>query len=43
MKEFDDYIQKLIDEKFYGKVEISIEAGKIVHIREIKNIKIISK
>lgn len=43
MKEFLNYIQQLILKKFYGKIETSFEAGKIVHIREIKNIKLSEK
>jgi len=35
-----DYIKNLILNKFYGKITISFENGKIVHVKEEKNLKL---
>ncbi len=35
-----DLIKELIDKKFYGKLEISIEAGNIVNIKKTESIKL---
>lgn len=35
-----EYIKVLIKEHFYGKIIISFEDGKIVHLKEEKNLKL---
>ena len=35
-----EYIKKLANDKFFGKVEINMEGGKIVNIKQSKTIKI---
>lgn len=37
------FLVKLVKEKFYGKVEITFEKGKVVHLRKMENIKLNSK
>jgi hypothetical protein len=43
LKELLNYLQDLCYNYFYGKVEISFEAGRVVHVKEIKNIKLKGK
>jgi hypothetical protein len=33
-------IKKLIDDKFYGSLEIKFEAGKIVLLKKVQTVKI---
>ena len=35
-----DLIKELIDRKFYGTIEIVIQAGKFVHIKKTESIKL---
>lgn len=35
-----DLIKDLIDKRWYGKIEISIEAGNVVNIKKIESIKL---
>ena len=39
MKELFELIEKLIAQKFYGSVELKMEAGRIVLIRKTESIK----
>lgn len=39
-KKIHDMILKLLEKRVWGKVEISLEAGKIVNIKETRNKKI---
>jgi len=34
------FLKKLIDNKFYGSIEIKFEAGKVSIIRKVESIKI---
>jgi len=34
------FIKKLIDNKFYGKLTVSFEAGKVVHLKKEESIKL---
>ena len=34
------YLKKLTDNKFYGKVVLSFENGKVTHMKEEKSIKL---
>jgi len=43
MHKIYEYIQQLIDTKFYGKVELNFEAGKIVNLKETKSIKLLNE
>jgi len=38
-----DFIKDLIDNKFYGKIELSFEAGNIVNIKKNESIKLDDK
>lgn len=40
MKELFELIEKLIDNKFYGSLELKMEAGRIVLIRKTESIKL---
>ncbi len=35
-----DLIKDLIDRKFYGSIEVVMQAGKIIHIKKTESIKI---
>jgi len=35
-----DMIKELMEDKFYGKVELSFEAGKVVNIKKTESIKL---
>ena len=39
MQKLFDLIKALMEKKFYGKVEIAMEAGKIVLVRKTETIK----
>lgn len=39
MKKLIDYIAGLMEEQFYGRLEIQFEKGKIVLLRKIENVK----
>ena len=41
MQKLFDLIKALAEKKFYGKIEIAMEAGKIVLIRKTETIKIV--
>jgi len=34
------YIKDLVDNRFYGKLILSFESGKIVHLKKEENIKL---
>ena len=34
-----DLIQKLVEDKFYGKIEISFENGQIVFVKKAETLK----
>jgi hypothetical protein len=34
------FIKSLIDSKFYGTIEVKIEAGSIVFVRKVETIKL---
>ncbi len=40
MEKLIELVKKLITDKFFGKLEISFEAGKVVLLRKIQTIKI---
>lgn len=40
MKELFELIEKLMDNKFYGSLELKMEAGRIVLIRKTESIKL---
>ena len=35
-----DMLKELMEDKFYGKVELSFEAGKVVNIKKTESIKL---
>jgi hypothetical protein len=40
LKKLIALIQKFIEKKWYGKLEVSIEAGNIVNVKVTENIKL---
>ena len=40
MKRLFDLIKSLVEKKFYGRIEIAMEAGKIVLVRKTETIKL---
>jgi hypothetical protein len=40
LKKLIAIIQKFIEKKWYGKLEVSIEAGNIVNVKVTENIKL---
>jgi len=40
LKKLFDLINELIKKKFYGQLIIKFEAGNIVHLQKIENIKL---
>ena len=38
MNKLIEYIRKLVLSRFYGKIELSFEAGKITNVKEVKSL-----